>query len=93
MSKVFFTRASDKDTCITVTLKRLLEAGVVKNSKDLYLKGSTVNLTLKDKYGNKKKVVFMVNREGEYATLRSITSVDGLTGLPKVSRPSTYEVR
>jgi len=95
MTQVLFTRASSTDTCITVTLNRLVDSGVVSTNKsETFIKGSTVRLKLTDKYGNTSNVLFMVNRVSDSgaSTLRSITSIATLKNQPKVGSPTKYEV-
>lgn len=95
MTQVLFTRASSKDTCITVTSNRLIEAGLISTTTARgFLKGDVVNFYLTDRYGNKSRVVFMVNRVSDTgaSTLRSISSIAMLKGQPRVGNPTKYKV-
>lgn len=97
MKQVLFTRDSDTTSNITVSMRRLVDAGVLKASEFLNAtRGATVTFTLTDSYGIKSKVVFMVNRsqlEGaKTTTLRSLTSITELNHQPKVGKPTTYFV-
>jgi hypothetical protein len=95
MTQVLFTRASTTDTGITVTLNRLVEADLLSSATAVtFMRGDVVNLYLTDRYGNKSRVSFMVNRVGASGakTLRSITSIATLKGQPRVGNPTKYKV-
>lgn len=93
MTKVLFTRTSNSDSGITVTLTRLVEANLLSHRVyETVTKGSTIKLYLEDGRGNRQRVTFMVNRVSSTgaATLRSITSVSLLSNQPKVGKPTLY---
>ena len=59
---VTFTKASEHDEKLTVTARRLNDAGFSVVDPDNLFKGETFEVTLKDKSGNKVKSKFTVNR-------------------------------
>jgi hypothetical protein len=90
MANVLFTKASEHDSSVTVTAKRLVDAGVLKAVPAI--RGYTVVLNLVDHRGKRQKALFMVNRvNGGYVTLRSLTSIYKLAQ-PRVGCAVEYKV-
>jgi hypothetical protein len=91
---VTFTRASETDVGVTVTAKRLAEAGFKINA-DKVLKGQRFRATLTDTRGNSVNVVLTVNRSkangGSYTTLYTYIEANSFS-LPYVGLSREYSV-
>jgi hypothetical protein len=87
--KVKFTKASKKDfNLVTVSLPALATAGVDIIPTDLY-RGDQFELTIyQGDNGNRRKVLFTVNRDGRTATTTEWT----LNNRPRVGKGVFYSV-